>query len=105
RDRPPAAPCGVEIGPGSCADPPITAPFRARLYGAPEALGRGDRVAIVADLAPGHLFLNEGSPDPRPAIARSGVAISGGAVEVRVIDRSRSIGARIDAARGHVRGR
>src|SRR5689334_13157528 len=34
----------VEIEAGSCADRPIPAPFRARLYGAPEALGRGDRV-------------------------------------------------------------
>src|SRR5689334_11133834 len=93
----------VEIEAGTCGDRAITTPFRARLYGAPEQLGRGDRVAIVADLAPVHLFLNEGSTDPRPSIARSGIAISGGAIEVQVLERSRSLGALLDGARIHVR--
>ncbi|MFT3773910.1 MAG: DNA internalization-related competence protein ComEC/Rec2 [Minicystis sp.] len=95
----------VEITSGSCADRPLAGPIRARLYGAPEDLGRGDRVSFVADLAPVHLFLNPDLPDPRPAIARSGVAASGGAVEVRVIDRSYGLGALIDRARSRVRAR
>jgi competence protein ComEC len=95
----------VEITEGSCGGRPLVAPLRARVYGAPEDLGRGDRVAIVADLAPLHLFLQSELPDPRPPIARSGVAASGGAVEVRALRRSISIGALLDRARARVRAR
>jgi competence protein ComEC len=95
----------VEIASGLCGATALVEPLRARLYGAPEDLGRGDRVAVVADLAPVHLFLEPELPDPRPAIARSGVAASGGAVEVRVLVRSRSLGALIDRARARVRAR
>jgi competence protein ComEC len=95
----------VELTAGLCGDRPIDAPLRARLYGAPEDLARGDRVFVVADLAPVHLFLDEGLADPRPGIARSGVAASGGAVEVRVVDRGRGPGAILDRARAFVRRR
>jgi competence protein ComEC len=95
----------VEITAGRCGDRVIEAPLRARLYGAPEDLARGDRVELVADLAPLHLFLNEDLPDPRPPIARSGVAASGGAIEVRTVARSSSIAAFIDRARSNVRRR
>jgi competence protein ComEC len=95
----------IEIDVGSCGEHSLDAPLRARLYGAPEDLSRGDRVAFVADLAPIHLFLNEGTADPRPSIARSGVAASGGAIEVRPLGRGRSIRAFIDGARARVRHR
>lgn len=95
----------VEIASGRCGDHILSAPLRARLYGAPEDLARGDRIAVVCDLAPVHLFLQRELPDPRPPIARSGVAASGGAVEVRVIRRSWSIGALLDRARARVRAR
>jgi competence protein ComEC len=95
----------VEITAGLCGERPLDGPLRARLYGAPEDLGRGDRVELVADLAPVHLFANPGLPDPRPPIARSGVAASGGVVEARVVMRSRSIGAFVDRARSRVRAR
>ncbi len=62
-------------------------------------------MAIVADLAPVHLFMERELPDPRPPIARSGVAASGGAVEVRVVGRSRGAGALLDHARSRVRAR
>src|SRR5262249_52136107 len=75
----------VEIAEGTCGGRALMGPLRARIYGAPEDLGRGDRLAIVADLAPLHLFLERELPDPRPPIARSGVAASGGAIEVRVL--------------------
>jgi competence protein ComEC len=95
----------VEITRGVCGEAAIAEPLRARLYGAPEDLARGDRVEIVADLAPLHLFRQRELPDPRPPIARSGVAASGGAVEVRRTARSRSIAAWIDRARAAVRAR
>jgi competence protein ComEC len=95
----------VEIEHGRCGDHVLDAPLRARVYGAPEDLGRGDRIELVADLAPLHLFLNEGLADPRPPIAHTGVAASGGAVEVRVLRRSSSIGALIDRARAGARAR
>jgi competence protein ComEC len=78
---------------------------RARLYGAPEDLGRGDRITFVADLAPTHLFLNEGQRDPRTLIARTGITMSGGSVEITPLTRGRSPGAAVDRARIHVRRR
>jgi competence protein ComEC len=82
-----------------------TPPFRVRLYGAPLTLARGDRVSVVADVAPVHLFLNEGSSSPWPAIARTGVASSGGAIDMRVLAKSASPRAWIDRARQAVRSR
>jgi competence protein ComEC len=95
----------VEITHGSCGGQALMEPLRARVYGAPEDLARGDRITIVADLAPLHLFLERELPDPRPPIARSGVAASGGSLEVRVLRRSWSVGALIDRARARVRAR
>lgn len=95
----------VEITSARCADRPAPPHLRARLHGAPEDLARGDHLSFLADLAPIHLFHNPGLPDPRPAIARSGVTASGGAVEVRVIQRARGPAALIDRARAHVRRR
>jgi len=95
----------VEFSSGACERGPFTEPLRARLHGAPEDLARGDRVRLVADLAPVHLFLNEPLPDPRPSIARSGVAMSGGLVDLERVERGASIGAFIDRARAHVRAR
>lgn len=107
----PGAPIGeqarvdVEITSGVCGDRPVDRPFRARVYGAPEDLGRGDRVALVADLAPVHLFAHRELPDARPGIARSGVVASGGAVDARPLRRARSPGAIVDRARARVRAR
>ncbi|MEO7328702.1 MAG: DNA internalization-related competence protein ComEC/Rec2 [Minicystis sp.] len=104
-EAPQQARMDVELTRGRCGERPIDAPLRARLYGAPEDLARGDRLAIVADLAPVHLFLNAELPDARAAIARSGVAASGGAIDVRVLDRALSPTALIDRARAAVRRR
>lgn len=95
----------VELTRGLCGEHTIEQPLRARLYGAPEDLARGDRLELVADLAPVHLFLNAELPDARAAIARSGVAASGGAVDLRIVERSWSPGALIDRARAQVRRR
>lgn len=95
----------IALDAGACGGRPLLEPLRARIYGAPEELARGDRVELLVDLAPVHLFLNEGLADPRPAIARSAVVASGGAIEIRVLQRGRSIAARVDQARARVRDR
>ncbi|MFO0761351.1 MAG: DNA internalization-related competence protein ComEC/Rec2 [Byssovorax sp.] len=95
----------IEIERGICGDRAIDRPFRARVYGAPEGLARGDRIAVVVDLAPVHLFANPELTDPRPGIARSGVAASGGLVEARLLTPSHGPPAWIDRARTAARRR
>lgn len=95
----------VEITAGTCGERRIERPFRARLYGAPVDLARGDRIAVVADLSPVHLFLNEELRDPRPQIARTGITASGGLIDAHVIARAMSIASLVDHARAHVRRR
>ncbi|HRI71016.1 MAG TPA: DNA internalization-related competence protein ComEC/Rec2, partial [Polyangium sp.] len=95
----------LELVNGSCERGPIVEPLRVRLHGAPDDLARGDRVHVIIDVAPVHLFLNEALPDPRPFIARSGVAASGAVVDVVRLERGTGIGAWIDRARVHVRRR
>jgi competence protein ComEC len=79
--------------------------FRARIYGGPHDLARGDRVFVIADLAPVQLFRNEGLDDPRPGGARRAVMASGGAHDVRVMMRGNGIGTLIDRFRSRVRRR
>jgi len=95
----------VELVTGSCERGPLVEPFRARLHGAPDDLSRGDRVHVIIDVAPVHLFLNESLNDPRPFIARSGVAASGAVVDLVRLERGTGIAAWIDRARVHVRRR
>jgi competence protein ComEC len=80
-------------------------PFRARIYGGPDDLGRGDRLELVATLAPAQLFRNEELSDPRPTAARRGVLASGGAEDVRVLGRGAGVGAIIDRFRAWSRRR
>jgi competence protein ComEC len=79
--------------------------FRARSYGGPPQLARGDRVRGVADFAPVQLFRNLGAPDPRPGALRGGSLASGGALELSIVEPGRGLGALIDRARAHVRAR
>jgi competence protein ComEC len=88
-----------------CDERGIEGPLSLALYGGPEGLARGDRVAIVADLAPPHLFANVDLPDPRPAAARKGSVLSGGVVALDPLAPGRGLGALIDRARAHVRRR
>ncbi|WP_437675199.1 ComEC/Rec2 family competence protein [Sorangium sp. So ce131] len=105
----PAARVDVALEGGACGGRTLLygygAPLRARLYGAPVDLARGDRLEILVDLAPIHLFRNEGLRDATAAIARSGVVASGTIVDARRTAEGRSIGAAIDRARAFVRGR
>ena len=79
--------------------------LRARLYGAPEDLARGDRLHLVADLAVTRAWRNPGLPDPRIQAALSGVVASGGVVVVVQIERAASVAARVDRVRSSVRRR
>ncbi len=104
-DDSPKGRADVELTSGLCGNHPIREPVRVRLYGVPEDLARGDRLAVVADLAPVHLFADEGSADARAPVARLGVATSGGVQDVQILRRSQSISALLDRARAHVRRR
>ncbi|XXX76252.1 DNA internalization-related competence protein ComEC/Rec2 [Sorangium sp. So ce134] len=95
----------VELTGGACGGRALPGPLRARLYGAPRDLARGDRLEVVVDLAPLHLFRNEGLRDATAAIARSGIVASGTIVDARRTAEGRSIGAAVDRARARVRAR
>lgn len=104
-DEPPASRIDVELSGGTCGGRALPGPLRARLYGAPVDLARGDRLEVTVDLAPIHLFRNEGLRDGSAAIARSGIVASGTIVEARRTSEGRSIGGAVDRARAFVRGR
>ena len=95
----------VELDEASCNDVELQAPMRIRIHGAPEELGRGDRVEVAATIAPVYLFRNAGTGDGLPAIARSGVAASGGAEDVHVLSSGAGLARLVDRARTHVRRR
>lgn len=86
-----------------CEERRIPGQFRARLYDGPASLARGDIVEVVANLGVVQLFRNEGLRDPRPSAARSGIVLSGGALDVQIVDRGRGPPAWIDRARHSVR--
>lgn len=89
----------------SCDHGSIARGTRVRLMSDARSLARGDRLDVVAGLAPVERLRNPGSSDPGPARARRGVMLSGGALDVRVVDRGHSIASVIDRARAHVRER
>lgn len=80
-------------------------PVRVRLVGGPPDLVRGDRLAVVAQLAPVRLFRNAELPDPTLRAARGGVVLSGGAIAVERLEAGRGPAALIDRARAHSRRR
>ncbi|WP_438033821.1 DNA internalization-related competence protein ComEC/Rec2 [Sorangium sp. So ce204] len=106
-DEPPASRIDVELSGGTCGGRALQGPLRARLYGAPMDLARGDRLEVTVDLAPIHLFRNEGLRNATAAIARSGIVASGTIVEARRMSEGRAIDVRaaVDRARAFVRGR
>lgn len=80
-------------------------PLRARLYGGPEGILRGDELDVIVQIAPIQLFRNLGLPDPMPRAARSGVVVSGMILSADLRARGSGFGAHIDRARAHVRTR
>jgi competence protein ComEC len=94
----------ADVQHADCEDVPLPA-FRARLYGGPRELGRGDVVSGVADFAGAQLFRNFGGADPRPSAQRGGAVASGGALSITVESRGFGVRPLIDRARAHVRAR
>jgi len=78
---------------------------RATLYGGPDDLATGDRVEVVATLAPPQRLWNAAVGDPRPAEARRSVFRTGGALDVRMVRRSTTLAAWVDRQRARVRRR
>jgi len=103
--RPLVAGWDAELADVECEGRRLERGFRARLYGGPDDLARGDRVQIIAGLAPLQLFHNEDLADPRASAVRRGTLASGGTEDVRIVARAAGIGALVDRLRAHVRGR
>jgi len=95
----------VDLRSGECGTRSFRAPLRARLYALPRDIARGDRVRVIADLAATHLFANAELSDRLVHVARTGVAASGGALDVEVLQPSDTLAGHIDHARGRVRDR
>lgn len=97
----------VEVTEADCAS---RGPLRGRItLHVPRAiappLARGDTVDATAQLAPGYRFWNADLGDPRPAQARRGVMLSGGAEDVVVRVRGSGVTAFVDRLRDRLRGR
>jgi competence protein ComEC len=78
---------------------------RTAFYSARDDLARGDRVEIIAQIAPPERLYNRETGDPEPAEARRDVMRSGGAVSEKIIERGVGLWAWIDRARAHTRRR
>jgi competence protein ComEC len=103
--RPLVAGWDAELSNVECEGRLLDRSFRARLYGGPDDLARGDRVQVIAGLAPLQLFHNEDLGDPRPSAIRRGTLASGGTEDVRVVARAWGVRSTIDRFRAHVRRR
>lgn len=80
----------------------------SRLHAAlvdPEDLRRGDRLAVVAQLAVAQRFWVDGLGDARVESARAATVLSGGVFFAERLSRAPSLLSSIDAARNHVRRR
>lgn len=94
----------ADVQSADCEGVPLSS-FRARVYGGPSTLARGDSVSGVADFAAAQLFRNFGPADPRPSAARAGAVASGGALSMIIEARGFGVRNLIDRARAHVRAR
>ncbi len=82
--------------------PPL-AGVRARIYDLPESTARGDRVQVIAQIAPSRRPQNPDLGDPRAGYARRGHSLSGSALAVENLSRGQGVGALIDRARARLR--
>jgi len=82
--------------------PPLTG-VRVRVYDLHEGAARGDRVALVAQLAPSRRVQNPELGDPRPVWARRAHVLSGAAIAVEVRARGTGVLAWIDRTRSSLR--
>lgn len=81
------------------------ASLRARLYGGPQDLARGDDAEVIVQISPLDRFQNPELGAPEPREARAAVVRSGSAIDVRVVHPGRGPPAWIDGARAHTRRR
>jgi competence protein ComEC len=88
-----------------CEGRTLPGPLRMRLYGGPDDLARGDRLDVVAQLAPVRLFRNLDMADPTPGAARRATVISGSVLSAALLARGSGLGHLIDRARAHCRRR
>lgn len=68
-------------------------------------MARGDRVTALAQLAPLYRFWNDGTGDPAPGQAHRGAVLSGGAVDLRVIEHGARLATLVDRLRDLLRRR
>ncbi|MCC6217786.1 MAG: DNA internalization-related competence protein ComEC/Rec2 [Polyangiaceae bacterium] len=95
----------VELSELECEERRLPGRFRVRLHGGPADVGRGDRLEVVAQLAPVQLFRNLDLPDPTPRAARRGIVGSGAVLGASVVGRGGGLLAWIDRGRAHARRR
>lgn len=88
-----------------CEGRRFSGPVSARLYGGPDHLARGDRVEVIAQLAPIRLFRNAGLSNPWPGAARRGPVLSGSTLVADRSVRGDRLASAIDRARAFVRVR
>jgi competence protein ComEC len=88
-----------------CEGRKIEGTWRAKLYGGPDDLARGDELDVVVQLGAAQLFMNPDVADPRPSAARSGAVVSGSVLAAERTARGLGPGAWVDRARGHARAR
>jgi len=79
--------------------------LRTRLFDVPASVARGDRVEIVAQLAPSRRNRDPDLGDPRAAFARRGHALSGTALAVEIVAHGRGPPALLDRLRARLRAR
>ncbi len=88
-----------------CEAGSIEGPVTVRGFGAPDGLARGDRIDVVAQLAPLQLFRNATLRDPLPGAARRGVTLSGAILACDVTQRGWAVASLVDRVRARARAR
>lgn len=95
----------AHLGQLECERSSLSGPVSVRLYGGPASLGRGDRIEVVAQLAPTRFFRNFDLPDPRPAAVRRETVLSGGVLGLVLLEQGTGLGRFSDDLRAHARER
>jgi competence protein ComEC len=91
----------------TCDEPARVAPGTClRLYAQDDDLARGDRLFVIASVGVAEVPRNPGLESAHASAARTGVLLSGGALDTRLERRRNlSLGSWIDRARRHARRR
>ena len=90
---------------GRCGDALVPEGMRIDLRATSSTLARGDRLQVGGTLAPISLFDNPGLTPGWVRVARTGVAMSGRADALELIEPGSGISCAVDHARAHVRER